>query len=93
MTPFDYIGQAVCTKSDKFFGERIGRDEFLRVIGSAIVALQQLDVLKKALFYGRSYPEHQAASGTCEGIAQNWIDAKEPKKIIFVPDKLINIVI
>lgn len=51
---FDYIEEAHVTASDKYYGERIPLNHFKQVVGEAIKALNKLDAIKKALFYGRN---------------------------------------
>lgn len=70
--PFDFIGQAICTKSDKFFGEKVSYIDFMRIIGDCIVALNQLDAVKKALFYGREFPATPGHFETCEKLPHGW---------------------
>lgn len=50
---FDYIEEAHVTASDKYYGKRIPLEHFSEVVGEAIAALNKLDTIKKALFYGR----------------------------------------
>lgn len=50
---FDYIAEAQQTKSSSFHGAMVSKQQFVDVIISAIKALQDLDAIKKALFYGR----------------------------------------
>lgn len=51
--PFDYIAEAAQTVSPGFYGELVPH-RFLRFhLERAILALQELDNIKKALFYGK----------------------------------------
>lgn len=50
---FDYIEEAHVTASGKYYGDRIPLDHFAEVIAKAIAALNELDAIKKTLFYGR----------------------------------------
>ena len=49
----DYIDAAQATKSDKFYGERVGLFYFIRALKDAIDAANHLDAIKKSLFYGK----------------------------------------
>lgn len=72
--PFDYIGQAQCTKSDQFHGEKVTYMEFMSTLGAAIAILQKLDAIKKALFYGRNFQLQDELDGAvcCTTIANGW---------------------
>lgn len=50
---FDYMEEAHVTCSDKFYGDRVPLYHFANVVKDAIEALNKLDAIKKALFYGR----------------------------------------
>jgi len=72
MTP-SFIDLALVTKSDQFHGDKLSKAEFLKVVGSAIVALNQLDAVKKTLFYGREFPSHRnTISENCKEISTGW---------------------
>lgn len=49
----DYIAQAVSTRSNQFHGHLVGNDTFILALKNAIDALNDLDFIKKALFYGK----------------------------------------
>lgn len=49
----DYIEQAHVTASDKFYGEAVPYEHFEEILSDCISALKRLDVVKKALFYGK----------------------------------------
>lgn len=49
----NYIEQAVQTESDQFNGGLVGILTMLEALKTAIAALEQLDRIKKALFYGK----------------------------------------
>jgi hypothetical protein len=51
--PFDYIAEAHLTASPHFYGDRVPLAHFGEVLQQAIDALNALDRIKKALFYGR----------------------------------------
>jgi NTP pyrophosphatase (non-canonical NTP hydrolase) len=57
-TSFDYISEAAVTCSPGFHGDRIKVALFMAVLARCAEALRDLDAIKKALFYGRSLPEH-----------------------------------
>lgn len=51
--PFDYVAEAHLTASPHFYGDRVPLAHFAAVLQDAIDALNALDRIKKALFYGR----------------------------------------
>lgn len=54
---FNYIEEANVTMSDNFHFEKVSQELFVDVLDSAIEALNDLDQIKKALFYGRDMGE------------------------------------
>lgn len=54
----NYINEAIQTKSDQFHGELVSATHVIGVVVGCIAYLQELDKIKKALFYGREF-EHQ----------------------------------
>ena len=58
----DYINDANKTKSDKFFGELVSASHVQAVVTGCIAYLQELDKIKKALYYGREF-EHPRDDG------------------------------
>lgn len=58
----DYINEAVQTKSDQFHGELVSTSHVIGVVVGCIAYLQELDKIKKALFYGRQF-EHPDRHG------------------------------
>lgn len=50
---FDYIEEANVTMSDAYYSDRVSHQAFLTHVREAVDALKKLDVIKKALFYGR----------------------------------------
>lgn len=50
---FDYMEEAHVTCSNSYHGKAIPLEHFAEVVGEAIAALNKLDAIKKALFYGR----------------------------------------
>lgn len=58
---FDYIEEAQVTLSDLYFGEFVSKSEFMLAVSNAITALEELDKLKKILFYGRDCIDEDGA--------------------------------
>ena len=58
----DYINEAIQTKSDQFHGELVSAGHVIAVVGGCIAWLQELDKIKKALFYGREF-DHPKGDG------------------------------
>ena len=54
---FDYQAEAQKTKSVKFYGELVSCAYFVEVLSNCITSLQELDKIKKALFYGKKTNE------------------------------------
>lgn len=63
----DYINEAVQTKSDQFHGELVSASHVQAVVVGCIAYLQELDKIKKALFYGKEF-DHPNVDG--ETVAQ-----------------------
>lgn len=53
--PFDYVAEANVTASNNYHGDMIPAEHFNNVITQAIEALESLDKIKKALYYGRVF--------------------------------------
>ncbi len=51
-----YVVAAHRTMSPGFHGELVAKDVFIDVLQEAIIALQKIDKIKKAFFYGRELP-------------------------------------
>lgn len=51
--PLDYPAEAALTLSPQFHGELVSKSSFNIALTNAIGALEQLDKIKKALFYGK----------------------------------------
>lgn len=51
-----YIELANVTMSDQWHGANVSRAQFIYALESAVVALEALDKIKKAIFYGRDFP-------------------------------------
>lgn len=67
--PFNYQAEAQQTKSDQFHGDMVSRNSFIQILTTAIVALQDLDRVKKTLFYGKENPGMLLGSKqTCVGL-------------------------
>lgn len=74
----DYQKLALVTKSDQFYGYMIPLRDVLDKIGSAIVALNALDAIKKTLFYGRPYPIPMGEiADNASNISKNWVTIKD----------------
>lgn len=50
---FDYVAEAKRTLSNKFHGELVSRNLLIETINNCTGSLHALDLIKKALFYGR----------------------------------------
>ena len=79
--PFDYVAEAHLTASPHFYGDRVPLAHFAAVLEEAISALNALDRIKKALFYGRDLGP--LVEGTEGGISC----AKLPDWISDVPEE------
>lgn len=55
-----YIEDAHRTTSNSYYGHRVNKTTAGVIISEAIYALQQLDALKKALFYGRNVEKFES---------------------------------
>lgn len=55
--PFDYVAEAHLTASPHFYGQTVPLAHLAAVLKEAIQALNKLDKIKKALFYGRELGE------------------------------------
>lgn len=75
---FDYIAQAHVTASSSFYGQRIPFEHMKKVLGDAICALNELDKVKKALFYGKPLGV-PATEDNCEGITL-WLDGTDEQR-------------
>lgn len=64
----DYIKQALVTKSDQFHPDKVSFEFFCDTLTSAITALQDLDKIKKALFYGKQLHEGETPVSDCSNI-------------------------
>lgn len=63
MKKLDYVQEAHKTASDKFYGERVPLALFITVSDAIISASENLDCIKKALFYGKEFPHITAPEG------------------------------
>jgi NTP pyrophosphatase (non-canonical NTP hydrolase) len=69
-----YVVAAHRTMSPGFHGELVAKDVFIAALNEAILALQRIDKIKKAFFYGRALPEDMNGQGmyrNCENIRLN----------------------
>lgn len=64
--PFDYVAEAILTRSDDWHGEKVSFAMFRTVLASVVDSLNDLDAIKKTLFYGRDLPEHLRIDGLHE---------------------------
>lgn len=64
--PFEYVGEALVTRSDDWHGDKVSFAMFRTVLATAVDALNDLDAIKKTLFYGRDLPEHLRIDGLHE---------------------------
>ena len=62
----DYIEAANVTMSDQWHAGNISRAYFIYALQNAISSLEVLDVVKKAIFYGRDFPAGNGAGPTIE---------------------------
>lgn len=60
----NYIDEAIRTKSDKFYPEKVDRQYLVGALSLAITAIQALDNVKKSLFYGRETEAFFVASSS-----------------------------
>lgn len=61
----NYINEAMQTKSDQFHGELVSASHVIGVVVGCIAYAQELDKIKKALFYGRQF-DHATDGDTVE---------------------------
>lgn len=61
----NYIQQALQTKSTSFHGDKVSFQLFYDTLATTIFNLQQLDKMKKSLFYGKDNFVVDNARGTC----------------------------
>ena len=66
--PLDYINAASQTKSDQFHGELVSASHVQAVVVGCIAYLQELDKIKKALFYGREFDHPNVDSESVEQV-------------------------
>jgi NTP pyrophosphatase (non-canonical NTP hydrolase) len=66
--PFDYIKEAAVTLSPSWHGDKVSLAIFRVALTEAVEALNNLDAIKKTLFYGKELPESLRVKGgeTCE---------------------------
>lgn len=68
MSDFNYIEQALRTKSDQFHGELVTKVDFADAMQMAIIALARLDQIKKALFYGKPATQNYRSQDRCTNL-------------------------
>lgn len=65
----DYQAQALQTKSDKFYGEKVSKYWLMTVLAAVSAGGEHLDKIKKALFYGKDLSMSQSGE-KCDDIAK-----------------------
>jgi NTP pyrophosphatase (non-canonical NTP hydrolase) len=82
---FDYVGEAMSTLSDQFHGEMVSLAMFDNVLARAIEALQELDKIKKTLFYGKpldpSIDTQANVFKNCHGLP-DWFDSRSTGEML-----------
>lgn len=73
LNSFDYIDEAHVTASNKYYGDQIPLHYFAEVVANAVEALNELDVIKKALFYGRAGVAPPTTGETSLNRLPDWI--------------------
>ena len=79
---FDYIAEANVTASNNFHGSRVPLYHFQGALNEAIKALEALDTIKKAIFYGRDLvglPERHDVVVNCHQLPSR-IDNENEKR-------------
>jgi len=56
--PYNYVGEAMVTMSPSWHGDKVSFTMLRVALAEAVEALNNLDAIKKTLFYGRELPEH-----------------------------------
>lgn len=80
---FDYVAQAHVTASDKFYGERVPFVHMKQVLSEAIEALQKLDRIKKALFYGRELTGVERSEDHCNALPV-WVGGSDAQGVAII---------
>lgn len=79
---FDYIAEANVTASNNFHGDKVPLYWFQGALFNAIKAIEQLDAIKKTLFYGRELtglPEQHAITTGCQHLP-GMVDPEDLKR-------------
>ncbi|URA06894.1 putative nucleotide pyrophosphohydrolase [Xanthomonas phage Langgrundblatt2] len=79
---FDYIEEANVTASNNFHGDLVPLYWFQGALFNAIKAIEQLDAIKKTLFYGRELtglPEHHPVTTGCQHLP-GMVDPEDLKR-------------
>jgi NTP pyrophosphatase (non-canonical NTP hydrolase) len=63
---FNYVEQALLTKSDKFYGQHVSYQHLNEVLGNCMKNLRELDKIKKSLFYGKGQPNFIQDVNDCD---------------------------
>lgn len=65
--PMNYIAEAIQTKSDQFHGTLVSQPYLAALLGGISSRIDELDKVKKALFYGKGFHAFEAGQ-TCENL-------------------------
>ncbi|URA06964.1 hypothetical protein Pfeifenkraut_BL30067 [Xanthomonas phage Pfeifenkraut] len=79
---FDYIAEANVTASNNYHGDLVPLYWFQGALFNAIKAIEELDRIKKTLFYGRELtglPEHQPITTGCQHLP-GMVDPEDLKR-------------
>lgn len=74
---FNYIAEANVTASNNYHGDAVSHHEAFGIITSSVMALNQLDKLKKALFYGRNLEDFSTGNEIRASMA-TWPETIKP---------------
>lgn len=78
----NYIEDANRTKSTSYYPAMVGYGDFVRSLDAAIGALNYLDKIKKALFYGKPlFPGLKVVGETCETLAIEHLAINDMKAV------------
>jgi hypothetical protein len=63
---FDYIEEAHKTASNQFHGDMVPYAHFCEVMARVIAAINELDAIKKTIFYGKQLPDFHIKQAECK---------------------------
>ena len=90
--PFDYIAEAHVTAASNYYGNKVPLQTLAVVLETAINALNELDKVKKSLFYGRDLNITNIGNDTrytdCRAIPEG-IDPNDDKRAINIIHAII----